>query len=289
MFFQLLLSGISQGSIYALAALGMTILFRSTTVVNFGHGEFFMFGAFGVYVFLNLFEFSFPLAVVLALIMMFVVGVVCERLLIRPMLTAPHVAIAMMTVAISYLFRGIARVFWGRDVLPMPPVFSFPPIELGGVVVTTQDLIITGTTLTLMLVFFVFFYFTRVGKIAQAASQNLRGAALVGINVPRFFSSMWGVAAVMGAVGGILVAPVTLLYPDMGAYTLIRAFAAMTLGGFGLLSGAIVGGLLMGLIEQFAGAYISTALIDIAAYLVIIIVLIFKPSGLLKGKDVSRV
>jgi len=135
----------------------------------------------------------------------------------------------------------------------------------------------------------VFFYFTRVGKIAQAASQNLRGAALVGINVPRFFSSMWGVAAVMGAVGGILVAPVTLLYPDMGAYTLIRAFAAMTLGGFGLLSGAIVGGLLMGVIEQFAGAYISTALIDIAAYLVIIIVLIFKPSGLLKGKDVSRV
>ena len=289
MLLQLILSGIAQGSIYALVALGMTALFRATTVVNFGHGELFMLGAFVLYVLLNVVGAPFLPAAVLGLAVMFFVGMGIERVLMRPMANAPHISLAMMTVAYSFLFRGIARAFWGREVLPMPPVFSYPPIFVAGVVITTQDLVITGMTLFFVVVFFIFFQKTKFGRIAQAASANPRGASLVGINVPLFHSTMWGVAAALGALAGILVAPITLLYPDMGAIILIKAFAAMTLGGFGNLGGAVVGGLMMGVMEQLAGGYISTALIDIFAFLVIIVVLLVRPAGLFGRVETVRV
>lgn len=289
MLFQLILSGIAQGSIYALVALGMTALFRATTIVNFGHGEFFMMGAFFVYVLINIAGLPFFAAAPLAVLAMFLVGVGVERGLIRPMGNAPHISLAMMTVAVSFLFRGIARVFWGREVYPMPPVFSFPPFEFGTLVITTQDLVISTVMLCLVLLFFVFFNLTKLGRIAQAASENPRGAALVGINVPAFHGSMWGIAAALGAVAGLLVAPITLLYPDMGGQILIRAFAAMTLGGFGHLGGAVAGGLLIGIMEQLAGGYISTALIDIFAFLVILVVLLVRPTGLFGRREIVRV
>lgn len=289
MFLQLILSGIAQGSIYALVALGMTALYRATTIVNFGHGELFMLGAFVVYVLLNMVGAAFLPAALAAIVIMFLVGMAIERVLIRPMGLAPHISLAMMTVAFSFLFRGITRAFWGREVLPMPAVFSFPPIDVAGVIVTTQDLLITGMTLLFVGIFFFFFQRTRLGRVAQAASASPRGAALVGINVAAFHGTMWGVAAALGALAGILVAPITLLYPDMGAGVLIRAFAAMTLGGFGNLPGAVVGGLLIGVMEQLAGGYISTTLIDIFAFLVIIVVLLIRPAGLFGRREVQRV
>ncbi|MBV6304774.1 branched-chain amino acid ABC transporter permease [Candidimonas humi] len=289
MLLQLILSGISQGSIYALVALGMTVVFRANGVVNFAHGEFFMFGAFAAYVLIHDLGLPFMLAAPLALAILFLAGRMVERVLIRPIALSPHIIIAMMTVALSYLCKGIARVFWGREVYPMPPVFSFPPLELGDLIITTQDLAITGMTLVLVSIFFFFFHRTNYGRIARAASASPRGAALVGIDVDTFTGNMWGVAAALGAVAGVLVAPVTLLYPDMGGQILIKAFAALTLGGFGNLWGAVVGGLAMGVLEQLAGGYVSTALIDIFAYLVIIVVLVLRPRGLFGGKENIRV
>ena len=289
MLFQLILSGIAQGSIYALVALGMTVVFRATGMVNFAHGEFFMLGAFVVYVLIQIAGLPFMAAALLAVVIMFLTGKAIERVLIRPISLSPHIIVAMMTVAISYLFRGLTRVFWGREVLPMPPVFSYPPMEFGPIIITTQDVIITSITLLLVLVFFLFFHRSKFGRIAQAASASPRGAALVGINVDALSGNMWGVAAALGAVAGILVAPITLLYPDMGGQVLIRGFAAMTLGGFGNLGGAIAGGLIMGVLEQFAGGYVSTALIDISAYIVIIVVLIVRPQGLFGRAEVVRV
>ncbi len=289
MLLQLLLSGMSQGSIYALVALGMTVLFRATTVVNFGHGELFMFGAFTVYVLLIVLRIPYPLAALAAAALMFVLGMGIERLLMRPLARGPHISLAMMTVALSYLLRGVVRMFWGREVLSLPPIFSYPPVEFGGLVVTTQDLLISAMTLVLVVIFFLIMQRSRVGRVAQAASQSPRGAALVGINVPRFQMIMWGVATLIAAIAGLLVAPVTLLYPDMGAQELTRAFAAMTLGGFGSLGGAVAGGLLMGVIEQLAGGYVSTSLIDVSAYIVIIVVLLCRPSGLFGHAEVTRV
>lgn len=289
MLLQLVLSGIAQGSIYALVALGMTVVFRATGVVNFAHGEFFMLGAFSVYVLVNIAGLPFAAAAPLAIVLLFFTGMLVERLLVRPIALSPHIILAMMTVAVSYLFRGVASVLWGREVLPMPPVFSFPPMEFGDLIITAQDLIIGAITLLLVAVFFVFFHRSKFGRIAQAASANPRGATLVGINVDAFSRNMWGIAAALGAIAGILVAPITLLYPDMGAQVLIRAFAAMTLGGFGNLGGAVLGGLIMGVLEQLAGGYVSSALIDIFAYIVIIAVLLVRPQGLFGRAAVVRV
>lgn len=289
MFAQLLLSGISQGSIYAMVALGMTVVFRATGVVNFAHAEFFMMGAFTVYVLVQLAGLPFGVAALLAILILFLTGRIMERALIRPIALAPHLIVAMMTVAVSYLFRGVARVFWGREVLPMPPVFDFPPIDLGQIIFTAQDIVIVGVSVLLVLAFFLIFHRTTFGRKAQAASSNPRGAALVGINVDALSGNMWGVAAALGAVAGILVSPVTLLYPDMGGQVLIRAFAAMTLGGFGNLGGAIAGGVTMGVMEQLAGGYLSTALIDIFAFIIIIAVLVLRPHGLFGKPEVVRV
>ena len=169
---------------------------------------------------------------------------------------------------------------WGREVLPMPSVFNFPPIFFGELVITADALIIFAAVGILLAAFFVLFYRSSAGRVMQALCQSERGAALVGINVRAFHGVMWGVGAALGAVGGVLLAPITLLHPGLGASFLIKGFAAMTLGGFGSFGGAVAGGLLLGLAEQLVGGYVSTKLIDITAYLVIILVLALRPNGL---------
>lgn len=281
MFTQLVVSGIAVGSVYALVALGMTVLFRSTTVVNFCHGEFFMLGAFAVLVALQAFGWGYIAALLFALALLFVVGSAIERGLMRPLQHAPHISLAMMTVALSYLLRGIARFFYGREVIALPPLLEGDPIMLGDVVLMPQDALIIAFSFAVVLAFYWFFQKTRTGKVVQVASQTPRGASLVGIDVPRLRNLMWGVGAAMGAVAGILIAPSTLVYPDMGGHMLIRGFAAMTLGGFGSLNGAIVGGLVLGVLENLVGGFVSSAMVEITAYLVIIVVLVARPQGLL--------
>jgi branched-chain amino acid transport system permease protein len=289
MLMQLIVSGLTTGCIYALVALGMTILFRATTIVNFGHGEFFMLGAFAVDVTQQSFAWPYAASILLAFLLLFLLGMVVEHSLMRPLRNAPHLSLAMMTVALSFLFKGVARFFYGRDVTQLPPLIGGAPVAFGPVVLFPQDILVAGVSLAAVLGFFLFFHKTRTGKIIQAASQSPRGAALVGINVPAFQSLMWGMAALMGALAGILIAPTTLVYPDMGGHMLIRAFAAMTLGGFGSLPGAVLGGLMLGVLENLMGAYISSALVEIAAYLVIIAVLLIRPQGLLGEWRLARV
>lgn len=289
MLLQLVVSGIALGALYALVALSMTVVYRATTVLNFGHGDLVMAGAFAVYVLVLLVGIPYGLAVPLALVILFGFGVGIQRGLIRPMAHGPHIALVMMTIAIGYVIRGVARLVWGRDVMPMRKMLEIEPIFMGDVVVTGDDLLILGVVVVLTAVFFYVLYKTPAGKRIQALYQTERGAALVGINVGKFQGTIWGVGAAMGAIGGALIAPITLLYPDMGANLLIKGFAAMALGGFGSLWGAVIGGILLGVIEHTAGAYISTALIDISAYLIIIGVLIIRPTGILGYEATVRV
>lgn len=286
MLLQLTVSGISQGAIYALIALSMTVLYRATTIVNFGHGDFVMGGAFAVYVIVIIFGLPFIPSAIASIAIMFVLGIAVSRGFIDPIKAGPHIGFAMMSISLGYVLRGIARTLWGREVLPMPRVFDIEPVFIGDLVITGDAMIISATVAVLLVIFFLVFYRTRLGTIVQAVFQSERGATLIGINVRSFHETMWGVGLAMGAIGGILIAPISLLHPDLGASFLIRGFAAMTLGGFGSLSGAVVGGLLLGLSEQYLGAYVSTALIDITAYLVIIAVLVVRPAGLF-GRTVT--
>ncbi len=286
---QLLISGVAQGSIYAIVGLGLTVLYRATTVMNFAHGEMYMLGAFFVYVGLHGLGLPYAGAMSAAVLASVVLGFLVERVTIRPLLHAPHISLVMATVGLSYLFKGIARLFWGQDIFPLPPLLSVRPIQVRGILLTSQDLLITGSVTFLLVAFFGFFHATRQGKLVQAASQNLRGAALVGINIGLFFGAMWAASTVLGAVAGILVAPLSLLYPEMGTRVLIRAFAAMTLGGFGNLGGAVLGGVLMGVVEHLSGGYLSTVFMDIAPFVVIIFVLLVRPVGLLGRRQAVRV
>lgn len=286
MFLQLTLSGIAQGAIYALIALSMTIVYRATTIVNFGHGDFVMAGAFVVYVLVIYLGLPYVPAAVLAIGILFVVGVGVSRGFIDPIKAGPHIGFAMMSISLGYVLRGGARALWGREVFPMPQVFDMEPIFIGDLVVTGDALFIVAIVAVLLVVLFLIFYRTTVGTVIQAVYQSERGATLVGVNVRAFHETMWGAGLAIGAMGGILIAPISLLHPDLGATFLIRGFAAMTLGGFGSLGGAVAGGLLLGVGEQYFGAYINTALIDITAYLIIVAVLVIRPSGLF-GKAVT--
>lgn len=278
---QLLISGIAVGCVYTLVALGMTILYRSTTIVNFCHGEFFMLGAFGVLVPLQLLGWPYPAAIAVSLLLLLLVGSLTERILIRPLKNAPFVTLAMMTVALSFFLKGVSRFFYGREVISLPPLLSGDPIELGEfATLFPQDLLVVGFTFVVVALLGLFFAKTQIGKVIQAASQTPRGAALVGINVPLLRNVMWAAGAFMGAAAGILIAPSTLVYPDMGGTMLIRAFAAMCLGGFGSLPGAIVGGISLGILENIVGGYVASSLVEITAYLLIVIVLVIRPQGI---------
>lgn len=289
MLMQLTLGGFAQGAIYALIALSLTVVYRSTTVVNFGHGDFVMAGAFLSYILVVLAGVAFLPAAALAMIAMFVLGVLFSKGLIRPIRGGPHIGLALMCISAGYVLRGIARMVWGREVLPMPPVFDIEPIFLGDLVITGDAVFITGTVVVLLVLFFGLLALTDLGKMVQAVYQSPRGARLIGLNVERFNDFSWGIGAALGALGGILVAPVSLLHPDLGASFLIKGFAAMTLGGFGSLGGAVLGGVLLGLAEQYAGAYLDSALIEITAYAVIVLVLFIRPQGLFGRKAVVKV
>ena len=286
---QLVVSGIAQGVLYALVALSMTMLYRATTVVNFGHGDLVMGGAFAVYVFVVYTKLPYLAGALLALALLFCVGLAIHQGLMRRIMTGPHLAIAMMALAVGYALRGGARMLWGREVLPFPRIFPDRAWSIGDVVVTSDNVIVSGTVLGLMAGLLIVFNVTRVGRLLQAVFQSQRGAALIGLNVDAVHAIVWGAAAALAALGGVLLAPITLLYPDMGVWVLVRGFAAMTLGGFGSLPGAVFGGVILGVMELVLGAYLSTAFIDISAYVIVIAVLLLRPDGLFGRHAVVRV
>ena len=286
---QLVVSGIAQGVLYALVALSMTMLYRATTVVNFGHGDLVMGGAFAVYVFVVYAKLPYLAGALIALALLFCVGLAIHQGLMRRIMTGPHLAIAMMALAVGYALRGGARMLWGREVLPFPRIFPDRAWSIGDVVVTSDNVIVSGTVLGLMAALLLVFNVTRVGRLLQAVFQSQRGAALIGLNVDAVHAIVWGAAAALAALGGVLLAPITLLYPDMGVWVLVRGFAAMTLGGFGSLPGAVFGGVILGVMELVLGAYLSTAFIDISAYVIVIAVLLIRPDGLFGRHAVVRV
>lgn len=283
MLLQILFSGLIVGSCYSIVSVGMTILIQGTTVLNFAHGECVMIGAF---VFLTLVTagISYPLAALLSIIICMIIGALMDKMVFKRLLNAPHVNVVLATCGFLYLFKGIARKIWTSEHQFPPPLFDIPSIKLPNVVVCSQDIAILATVLILTAFFVWVFFFTNLGLKMRAASQNLKGARLIGINTDLFYTSLWAVSLGAGAIAGILLGPIYSVFPDMGESFLIRAFAAMTLGGFGNIGGAAIGGLLMGILENLAGFYIWTPLKEIVAYLVIVLVLLIRPTGILGAR-----
>lgn len=277
---QLIVSGIAIGMLYALIALSMTILYRATTVVNFGHGDLVMVGAYMLLIFAVNVALPFIPALLLSLAVLFVFGYLLHRVFIWPIINGPHLSLAMMAIAIGYTVRGLVRLKYGQEMMRMPRPFEEQFYYGYNVVITLDEItFIVAVTLLLIGSYFVFAK-TRFGRIVQAMFQTQRGASLVGINVMLYNNLIWGVGCALGALGGVMLGLILVLDPDVGAWTLLRGFAAMTLGGFGSLHGAVIGGLIIGILEKLLGTYVSTAFIDITCYIVIIVVLLVRPRGL---------
>jgi branched-chain amino acid transport system permease protein len=278
---QLLISGAAIGCIYALIALGFVLIYKATEVVNFAQGDVMMLGAFVAFTFSSILDLGFWAALPLSLMVMALFGAVFDRFLLRPIIGMPTFSAVMVTLAAGFAMRGIASMVpgWGTDTHSLKAPWSDDVIRLGEVVVSTDHLAILVVTALLCLLLYLFFKGTRVGIAMQAASQNQLAAYYMGIPVRRINSLIWSIAAAVAALAAVLLAPITFVHNNMG-FIGIKAFPAAVVGGFGSIPGAIVGGLVIGWVEAFAGFYLPEGFKDIAAYIVVLLVLMLRPSGI---------
>ena len=290
-FVQQVMSGLATGGIYASLALALVMIYQATDVVNFAQGEMAMFATYLAWTFMNA-GVSYWTAFVLTLAIAFVGGVVIQRVVIRPVENKPILTIVIVTLGLLVILNSMAGWIWTYLQKPFPTPFPREPIRMGTVVFGAHDLGEIAVTLIMLALLFVFFRFTPLGLAMRAAAQNPLSSRLAGIRVSWMLALGWGLAATFGAVAGIMVAPILTLDPNMMGGIQIYAFAAATLGGFGSPVGAVVGGFLVGVVENLVGTYVSfigTELKLTVALAMIIVVLLVKPSGLFGRTHVRRV
>ncbi len=275
---QLLVSGISQGCVYGLIALGFVLIYKATEMVNFAQGDMMMLGAFVAVTLINIMGLPFVWGFLGTLAVMALVGVVLERLLLRPMIGEPHFAVLMLTIGLGFILRAAAGAIWSSEPRALAVPYAGEVIRIGELVVGYENLAIVAGTALLCGLLYGFFRFSRLGLAMQAASQNQLAAYYVGIPVKRIYSLVWALSAAIAAAAGILTAPVSLVDPLMG-FVGVKAFAAAIVGGFGSLPGAVLGGLLIGVIEQFAGLYLPPGSSDMSAYVLLLVMLVLRPEG----------
>jgi branched-chain amino acid transport system permease protein len=286
---QLVASGLALGSIYALLALSLVLINKATDVVNFAQGEMAMFGTFICFAFLG--RTGLPLAVVLILAVPIgaLLGIATERIAMRPLQAAPQVNALIATIGLWLLFHHAAGWIWGYDPVRFPSLFSPEPVDLLGARVAQNSLGIIGVSLAVVVLLYLFFEHTRMGVAMRAASMNRRAAQLMGVNIDRVALVAWGLATAISVVSGLLVAPLTFLDFEMMFAVLLKAFAGAILGGFNSLPGAVVGCLVIGVVENLFAAYVSTAFKDTFAFAIIIVVLMFRPQGLFTRRIAKKV
>ena len=283
-FVQLLISGISLGFIYALIALGFVLIYKATETVNFAQGELMMLGAFGGLVLMKAQDWSFWFAAPVAVVAMFMLGTALERLVIRPIMGQPQFTIVMLTIGMGYTARGLISMIpvIGTETNSLDVPYKGRVIDLAGAVISVEQVAIIIVTSLLCGVLYLMFRYSKLGIAMQATSQNQLAAYYMGIPVRRINGLVWGLSAAVAALAGLLLAPITFVHANMG-FIGLKAFPAAVVGGFGSLPGAIVGGLVIGLVEAFAGFYLPEGFKDIAAYVVVLVMLVVKPNGLFGG------
>jgi branched-chain amino acid transport system permease protein len=277
---QLAVSGLALGSIYALLALSLVIINKATDVVNFSQGEMAMLGTFACLALLAATGIPLVLLMVLAFPLGFAFGAIVERLAIRPLASGPPINALIATIGLWLVFHHLAGWIWGYDPYRFPSLFSPEPVTLLGARISQNSLGTLGVSLGVMAALYLFFEHTRLGIGMRAASLNRRAAQLMGVNVGRISMTAWGLASGIGVVAGMLVAPVTFLDFEMMVIVLLKAFAGAILGGFNSLPGAVIGCLVIGVVENLFSAYISNAFKDAFAFGIIVLVLMIRPAGL---------
>jgi branched-chain amino acid transport system permease protein len=285
---QLFVAGLTVGSIYALVALGLVMTYKASDVLNFAQGEMITVGAY-IALFLSI-NFKLPYYQVfpLTLILVALFGVIVERVALRRLIQAPAFTIIIATLAVGLMMKATVRIIWQSDVHKLPIPFSTVPWKWSGIALNPQALWVIACALLITFVLALFFRVTYLGKAMRAVSQSQSAARLMGISVERIFSLTWAISSSIGAAAGLLIAPLTGIYPDMGS-VIMKAFVAAVIGGFSSLPGAFIGGLLVGVIETFAGAFIGSTFKEFSSFIILIGLLMVRPYGLFGAAQARRV
>jgi branched-chain amino acid transport system permease protein len=287
-FLQFFFSGLTVGAVYALVALGFTLIYNASDVVNFAQGEFVMLGGM-VTVFASAAGVPLPVAALIAVCVAVAVGLLLYWLAIAPARGASAVSTIIITIGASIFLKGAAQVVFDKQFHKLPSFSGDAPIELLGASIQPQSLWVLGGTAAVVLVLYVFLERTLVGKAVLATSASRLAARLVGINTATIMALAFGGSAAIGAIAGILVTPITLTSYDVGTMMALKGFAAAMLGGMGNPLGAVVGGLLLGLLETLGAGYVSSTYKDGFAFVTILVVLLAMPQGLLGRRTMDRV
>ena len=278
-FLQVLITGLGQGCLYGLIALGFVLIYKATEIVNFAQGDLLMLGAFFAVTYIGILDLPYWLGFLLTIISMAVFGYMLDMVVIRSMIGKSPFSIIILTISIGFILRAVAGGIWGSDILSLETPYSGEMADISGLVISQEYLVVIAGTVVLSVILFLFFKFSSLGIAMQAASQNQLAAYYMGIPVKSVFSLIWAISALVAAVAGTLMAPISLVSPQMG-FIGIKAFAAAVIGGFGSLPGALIGGLIIGSSEQLAGTYLPTGFQEITAYLIMFLVLTLRPRGL---------
>lgn len=285
---QFLFSGLTVGAMYALAALGYALIYNASHIVNFAQGEFIMLGAMTATAFVEA-GCGLPLAISLAIAISVLAGIGMERLAIRPARRAPLVTLLIITLGVALVIRGAVQVTLGKGNHMLPAFSGDAPIHLGGATMVPQSLWVLGISVLVVVLLAWYFGRTVSGKAMLATSHNRLAAELVGISTQRVLLASFALSGGLGAIGGVITAPITFTSYDAGVVLGLKGFAAAALGGIGSGPGAIVGGLLLGVIESLAAGYVSAPYKDAVAFILILLVLMFMPRGLFGAKVTERV
>ncbi len=287
---QLFVSGLANGCVYGLIALGFVLIYKATEAVNFAQGDLMMLGAFITIGFTNAEYMGLPffVAVILSVAIMGVLGYLLDRFVIRLMFGQSQVAVVILTIALGFVLRFVAGMIWGHEPQSLQNPMAGGEVRLGSLVLGMEDVAVIIVTVLLTFGLFAFFARTRLGLAMQGASQNQLAAYYMGIPVKRVQGLVWALAGSVAAIAGILFAAKGSVDPSTGLLG-IKAFAAAVIGGFGSLPGALVGGLIVGVMEPYAARYIAAGYSQIAPYALLVAMLIFRPSGIFSQTRAKKV
>jgi branched-chain amino acid transport system permease protein len=285
---QYLLSGVTVGAVYALVALGFTLIYNASDVVNFAQGEFVMLGGMITF-FAWQAGIPLPLAALLAILAAATIGVLLNKLAIEPARGAPVASLIIITIGASIFLRGSAQLVFDKQLHRFPSFSGDDPLRIFGATMLPQGLWVIAGAVAVFLALWLFFARTLTGKAVLATANNRIAASLVGINPNHMMTLSFAVSAAIGALAGVLVTPITLTSYDLGVAMALKGFAAAMLGGMGVPAGALVGGLLLGLIEALTAGYVSSVYKDAVAFVLILVILFARPQGLFGRKAMDRV
>jgi branched-chain amino acid transport system permease protein len=285
---QVLISGVTLGSLYALVGLGFVVIYRATKVVNFAQGEMVMLGAILALYFHSDLRLPYIVAFLLTVLLCGLFGAALERIAYRPLMNASVVTLILATVAVAQMIKAGVRILRGSEVSRFPSILSAEPFTIAGVSMTPLSLSIITISVLLVAAFMLFFRKTKLGKGMEATSENREAALLVGISVNRTFSLVWAISSGLAAAAGILLAPLINITPDMGTIG-IKGFIGAILGGFTSIPGAIAGCFLLGIIENLGGVYIASSMKDVISFCALVLILVLRPQGLFAANVGKRV